>query len=291
MVKICSFFLAIYKYDINNGEFKVYTQNAVNSFKKWHPDIETIIIGDDSVANNMNIRDISTTYRIEKVKDLLSSGYDKVIVLGADTITCSRLDEFINDNETSFLGAGDFPMASFFVKHEHVRFNLPHQLNEIYNVNADTMCFNKDVEFVDELLHLIKSEDLLEQFALQKMITFNNKYKLKIIDLPYMLSPFVYNVRSHGTIGTTCMRVGKDDKLRLHFGLDGPVIAEIPPMHFWKRIGDKLYNHDGKHVKLFHFAQRCEFIDRWFNNETKDFFEKCCDCVPITNIKCKISSI
>lgn len=36
MVKICALFAARNKYDINNGEFKLFTQNAVNSFKKWH---------------------------------------------------------------------------------------------------------------------------------------------------------------------------------------------------------------------------------------------------------------
>lgn len=87
---------------------------ALNSFKKHNPEVDLYHVGDE------NIND----YKSTKYRDKLSTGlfkymlaaeimatkkYDKMIILGADTITCSRLDEFLDNNHDDIIVTLDYP--------------------------------------------------------------------------------------------------------------------------------------------------------------------------------------
>jgi hypothetical protein len=80
---------------------------AVDSFKKFHPEIELHYINDtnfikyyEKYFQSYELVDHIGIVRYMLAYDImLKENYDKLIVLGCDTITCSRLDEFINSTE------------------------------------------------------------------------------------------------------------------------------------------------------------------------------------------------
>lgn len=86
---------------------------AVDSFKKYHPDIEMYEVNDSNIHKYESRRAFpkigagvrkyvlaNEVYRREKL--------DKIIVLGADTITCARLDEFIDGKGYDMYGTLDY---------------------------------------------------------------------------------------------------------------------------------------------------------------------------------------
>ena len=87
---------------------------ALNSFRVHHPEIDIIHVDDE------NVKDFSAFQFRESIggglfKYLLAAElmktkkYDKMIVLGADTITCSRLDAFLDDNKSDIIATQDYP--------------------------------------------------------------------------------------------------------------------------------------------------------------------------------------
>lgn len=256
------------------GSYKNYhffSENSVSSFKKWHPDIDVLIVDDEMIkeckSNHYGINVLEITIK------LFEKGYSKVIEINADTITCSRFDELLDDINTPVLATLDFPMDPSGYPYQVSKCMLPHNNIECKNVNAGIICFN-NLNSVKEILELTKIIPGItnEQYALQYYMD-TNPDKVKVVDFPYLFSPFVYNCRGHGTIGTNCIRDGK-----LYFGFDGPMISEISPIKLYKPIGEKLYNHLGKHVKMFHFVTRDPEIKNWFNEETVKFFIEKCAC-------------
>lgn len=251
-------------------KYHFFNQNSVNSFKKWHPDVDVHVVGDEYPGEPYVVKYIKTH------KKFFGQGYNKVIALNADTITCSRLDEFLNDDATPILATLDFPMnPSGYTGGSAKVFQFPHNNIECLNVNAGVACFNSE-SALDTMLKIYESKPSLghEQGVMQHMIT-ENPDMIRVVDFPYLVSPFVYNVRGQGVIGTGCID-SNDGSLK--FGFDGPVIGKFSPIFAYRPIGDKLYNHLGKHVKCFHFATRDPNLKNWFNPETVQFFETHCAC-------------
>ena len=87
---------------------------AVKSFCKFHKDVLVFSIQkpSDVIPAFLN-KQKGTPAGIRKflIADFLFNEYklNKIIILGADTITCDRLDEFINDNENDILTSLDYP--------------------------------------------------------------------------------------------------------------------------------------------------------------------------------------
>jgi hypothetical protein len=247
-----------------------YAKNSVNSFKKWHPDVDLDVVGNDFDLSKMQ----NTEVRMQFVKQKFDDGYTKVIMLGADTITCSRMDEFLDDDVTPFLATCDSKMP-FSMKFEPDCFFSPkHGVFEWAVINSDVCCFNNK-EVIYEISRYIDIEnDWHEQSSMTYLYT-QRKDLVKIIDFPYEFTRVVYNNRGRGGLGADCIKDGK-----MFFGFDGPQIGEFTPIKVWKPIGDKLYNHDGKHVKAFHFCfhDKKEDAKKWFNDETVNFFINHCDC-------------
>ena len=82
---------------------KILGDLAARSFKAHHPDIDLIYITEE------NAKDFNCYDRLEQLgygygkifyaNEIMQQGkYDKIINLGADTITCARLDEFLDDD-------------------------------------------------------------------------------------------------------------------------------------------------------------------------------------------------
>jgi len=96
---------------------------AINSFKKWNPEIDIFIVNDETVSqfnNDKIIKKIHSTPELINMDGILNyaraycfaknNGYEKLIILGGDTITCDRLDEFLDNDEDDVLATLNYPM-------------------------------------------------------------------------------------------------------------------------------------------------------------------------------------
>jgi len=92
---------------------------AVKSFKKFHPDVTLFHINE---ANREDYRSTQLMnvygqgiYKYMLAYEIMKKyKYDKIIILGADTITCSRLDEFIDNNEDDVLVTLSYPVTNTY---------------------------------------------------------------------------------------------------------------------------------------------------------------------------------
>ncbi len=226
---------------------------------------------------------------------MMKYGYEKVIILGTDTIVCNRMDEFLDDNTTPVLATLNYPNQDGT---DHwvtpvAQVTLPNGqiVMDHLNVNADVVCFNNS----DALKKVIElSIEHYTHFSIQgglNELAFTDKsYEVKIVDAPYPLSNVVYNARSKGVFGTGMIVKGV---LAKH----GPYLDGKPsPIHHWYVKDDKLYTHDGKQIKCFHFIEGIggrdpesfkelinDFKTTWFNKDTITFFREKCGCSEFFN--------
>jgi hypothetical protein len=235
---------------------------AINSFKYYHPDIRIIIL---------NKNDYSVYHAVDKFEQALSiclkENIKKSIFLGADTITCARLFEFLDSSE-DILATLDYP---YQLSTEYVT-TPDHETH----LNADVLCIN-NLSFLYKICEITKnySTSYYEQGALNQIIWNNiNNYSYKIIDYPYDKSEVIYNVRSKGNVAAQS--------------------GEKPWHNYtnhWKVLDNKLYSHDKKQIKVFHYCEGLgnlddssfiHIINYWinqaFNSETKKFFKSMCNC-------------
>jgi len=216
--------------------------------------------------------------------------YEKIIVLGTDTIVCNRLDEFIDDNTTPVLASLNYPNQDGT---EHwitpaVQVTLPdgNVVMDQMNINADVTCFN-NADALKKVIDL--SIEHYCHFSIQgglNELAFTDKsYEVKIVDAPYPTSKVVYNARSKGVFGTDMIRKGLLAKC-------GPQYDGQPsPIRHWYVNDNKLYTHDHKQIKCFHFVEGLggrpiesfrelinDFKTNWFNDDTVKFFKEQCGC-------------
>jgi hypothetical protein len=216
--------------------------------------------------------------------------YEKIIVLGTDTIVCNRLDEFIDDNTSPVIASLNYPNQDGT---EHwvtptVQVTLPdgNVVMDQMNINADVTCFNS----ADALKKVIDlSIEHYCHFSIQgglNELAFADKsYEVKIVDAPYPTSKVVYNARSKGVFGTDMIRKGLLAKC-------GPQYDGQPsPIRHWYVNDNKLYTHDHKQIKCFHFVEGLggrpiesfkelinDFKTNWFNDDTIKYFKEQCGC-------------
>lgn len=285
-----------------------FVPNSINSFKKWNPDVKLIVITNENVGEytdpgyeNTDIGDI----RLHIVDYIFRHElYSKVIMLGADTITCSRLDEFIQSDDCDLLCSGG-PMhwetRRPFWKAEFVYYKYNDKVyRDVMAVNSDVTCFNS-AKAASTVYKMFKEfpTDMSDQGALHHCLFHQQELglKVRIIDFPYEPSDVLYNIRSKGiAAGAFQMRRGK-----VYYGFDGPEIPGIPyPTSEFVVDGDRLFTKDGKRIRVFHFCEALgiggmpgelylsaqEQIDEmksiWFNTVTKDFFKVHCNCEGFT---------
>ena len=106
-------------------------QCARDSFAKFHPDVKTIVVTDKTIDEYDVSKDFDDTYfgyhgiyRYAIALEIMKKNdYDKMIILGADTVTCARLTEFIDENDIDILATSDADyQTSFFYKPENSDF-------------------------------------------------------------------------------------------------------------------------------------------------------------------------
>ena len=250
---------------------------AVKSFVEFHPDIP-VYYSRNPDFNNF----LPPTARVEVMKAAVrETGVSKVILLGADTIVCARLDEFLDDNETDVICSLDYP---YLLKTD--RFTATEDQPQL---NWDVTCFN-NIEVIDKVLELTPlCYPYHEQGALNEIVYSDDyDYTFKIVDYPYEESSVVYNVRSKGNINP-----GEGAKPW------APYIRK-----FYVKEG-KLFTGDHKQIKVWHYAEgfgsfgwepsltheqmmerRTKYVNDligtwvrdWFNDETRQFFAEHCNC-------------
>ena len=196
---------------------------AKNSFKKFHPNVDLFHIHDKNehtfkcFKNNTSSKMVKPGQRYQAAKELMEDrGYDKVIVLGADTITCAYLSEFMGWDEDDIIATFDYDYP-LVCKRYATNFLEGHQ-----HLNADVICFN-GVKGIDAILEILKDpENTLhvngvdqygEQAALNEVFYDNdNGVSGKWAETPPEASFYVnfnpaplmccYNVRAKSTLFT-----------------------------------------------------------------------------------------
>jgi len=264
---------------------------AVKSFKKFHPDID-VFTYTSSNTEFKEIKKIASGYKkfLFARQVALQYGIEKIIILGADTITCSRLDEFINNNEADILTTLDYPYELFLQSvpcdqvAKGVAFSISHlslSFSKDDHVNADVVCFN-NIKALEDVLNCNKwmCNLYFEQAALNYVCNIQNKHTSFIVDGNYENSNVVYNVRAKGNTTasegerpwfkyTSLFKVynnklhtntheycSKSKQIKVWHYCDG--LGNLPKEHFESIIND--------------------WIEKGFNQETKDFFTNECDC-------------
>jgi|TARA_R110000824_G_scaffold5512_1_gene25470 hypothetical protein len=262
---------------------------AINSFKRFHPDIDLFHVnehnGDDYVATKSLHEVGHGAYKyLLAAEIMLKHKYDKVIVLGADTITCSRLEEFI-DGEEDILATLDYPYML------QIPVGNPITPNSETHVNADVICFNR----VEPILDIVKIAKHFEGYAEQGALNYvlwsgKYEYSHRIVDAPYKDSNVIYNVRSKGNI---CLPYEYQDHSKTTGVPPKFQCYEKPWGEYTSKFyikDNKLFTFNDKQIKVWHYCEGFgnmpeqmfiklmnNYICSWFNKDTKAFFKQECD--------------
>jgi len=283
------------KCDIN--KYNPLAADAINSFKKFHPDCDVFFIDNNNFEEYCELfrtkNEIELYQNVGILKFILSYyimdfyGYDKIISMGIDTITCNRLDEFLNKN-TDILATLNYPCQESTEYWTTPYIKYIHDGKEYFdhgNINADIVCFN-NAKAIKALIDLSinRPTDFLEQGALNDMAWITKTHPVEIVDFPYPTSKIVYNARSKGVFGTNMIKNGKLNKCGPNY--DGM----LSPIWYWYVKDNELYTSDHKKIKSFHYVEGLggrplkEFYEvledfkSWFNPETIKYFKEQCNC-------------
>ena len=247
------------------AHYKGLAQSAFKSAKHFHenePNLNVFLLEDTDPSNPIpvGIKKLIAAYELATKGD-----YEKLIILGADTITCHRLDEFLDDDTTDVLATVDYPY----------RIPLPIKGSDENNhVNADVVCFN-NLQALKQTIEIAisgRGQNYFEQGALNYLL-FSEEYDFthKIVDSPYPESKVAYNARAKGNITS---QIG--------------IVDFKPYISKWRVDDNKLYTHDDCLIKLWHFCQGLgggdaqSFNDKLshfvsiFNEDTIRFFKDNC---------------
>jgi hypothetical protein len=297
-MKIACVFLHITNHEGDNYQKDdFFAPNAINSFKKWHPNVDIHHITNDNFNSYLKDLNITEYYdsvgliRVYIIRELFRlKNYDKVIMLGLDTFTCSYLDEFINNDIDDMICSSGPPYS--FLKTEYW---APKVVDgDVDFINADGACFN-NFKSADMLIE--KSIEFWTNHAEQGGMNYlyqnqdQLNIKISIVDFPYNKTKSLYNVRSKGiACGGNQMYRGN-----LYNGNykdpNSSVIGNIYPTSTYYVKDNKLFTLDNKQIKVFHYAEALgvktkeeynetlyEMKTVWFNDETKQFLNEQCNC-------------
>lgn len=279
-----------------HDRYNVLSEDAVDSFRKFHPDVDIFFITNDNLSEYVDMfttkQSVDLYDNLGVLKFILARhimsfyGYSKIISLGVDTITCCRLDEFMNDT-TDILATLNYPCqeSTEYWQSPVVQYESNGRIFQDHgNINADVVCFN-NIKALDAIIQLTIDHFtyFAEQGALNEMAWATKTYPVKIVDFPYPTSNVVYNARSKGVPGTNMIKNGVLTKL-------GHYNGQPSPTTLFRVHDNKLYTHDGKKICVFHYVEGLggrplsEFYEvledfkTWFNTDTIKFFREKCDC-------------
>ena len=250
--------------------WKLLYDNCINSFKKWHPDIEMRVFTDADYEGDM--KDLTDGYaaslwRFQMCRKLFDEGYTKVIMIGLDTFATSRWDEIIDDVTTPLLGVLGGPFCiDQDIKHQQI-FMPKHNWYENMTICSDLTCYNHKW-VIDDLMKVLHKYKRHDNHAIDLYANELNPNACKIVDWPYAFSPHVYYCRASwfGILGGEC--INEDGTIR--WGIGGPTVGKFSPTLRYLPIEDKLYNHVGKHIKALCFDKSIprERMHQYLNDET-----------------------
>ena len=283
---------------VDQARYNELAQCSLNSFKKFHPDVELHYVNDFNLSEyhekyfkSFDLVDHIGIVRYMLAYDMmLQDNYDKMIVLGCDTITCDRMDEFINNSE-DILATLNYPCQESTDYWTTPYFEIAPDVYDHGNINADVVCFNNSAALKKVIdLSIEHFTHFGEQGALNELAWVDKSYSVKIVDFPYPTSPVVYNARSKGVFGTNMIVNGV---LAKH----GPPLDGTPsPLKRFYVNDNKLYTGDHKQIKCFHFVEGLggrsdeefnaimnDFKYKWFNVDTIKFFKEQCGCSEFFN--------
>lgn len=265
-----------------DSRYNELAQVAINSFKNWNPKVDVIIINEqnkvewDSKLVHYEVGDELFIMQYIYAHHLMAEmGYTKVISLGCDTITCGRLDEFLDDNKTDILCSLNYAKPEGTEYWQNPVETFPGGVHDTPNINADVVCFNNEAALRKVIdLSIYHYTYFSIQGGLNELYCnpVPNGFSIKIVDYPYHLSKVVYNARSKGVMFTNQITGNPNS-----------------PVKRFKVEKNKLYTHDDKQIKVFHYIEGIggrpledfkrlinEFKHEWFNEETKEFFRTYC---------------
>jgi hypothetical protein len=231
--------------------------------------------------------------------------YEKVIIVGCDTITCARLDEFLDDNTTPVLATLNYYIQESTEYWQSPIVEIAHpdgskQIDHL-NINSDVVCFNSHEALLKVIqLSIEHYGTYTNQGGLNELAWSDKSYEVKIVDAPYPLSKVSYNVRSKGVPRTNMIKQGRlvncfSDAYHglphLWLQQNGLVDGDLSPIHRWYVEDGKIFTHDHKQIKCFHFVEGIggrpieqftelinDFKYNWFNKDTVKFFKEVCNC-------------
>jgi hypothetical protein len=283
---------------VDQARYDELAQCSLNSFKKFHPDVELHYVNDSNLSEyhekyfkSFDLVDHIGIVRYMLAYDMmLQNNYDKIIVLGCDTITCARMDEFIDNNE-DVLATLNYPCQESTDYWTTPYFEISPGVYDHGNINADVVCFNNPAALKKVIdLSVEHFTHFGEQGALNELAWVDKSHSVKIVDFPYPTSPVVYNARSKGVFGTNMIVNGV---LAKH----GPPLDGTPsPLKRFYVKDNNLYTGDHKQIKCFHFVEGLggrsdeefdaimkDFKYKWFNADTIKFFKEQCGCSEFFN--------
>lgn len=260
----------------DHEKYKTLHENAVKSFTTFHPNVELYsfdIFSDCDLLNSIR-KEIKTPlaagpYKY-KIGEILfeKEKLDKLIILGADTITCSRLDEFLDDNDHDILTTLDYPYD--------LMIGIYLLATKDNHVNADVVCFNNKKALQEVLDHYNHNKThYFEQASLNYICNVQKKFTSKIVDRS---SEVLYNVRSKGNFCAKPNTVPWSKYMQKYEVVDHKLFT-----------GTHEYMDKSKQIKIWHYCQGFGcinsdeineiitlFANECFNEETKKFFREIC---------------
>ena len=284
-------------YGNDQSRYDEYAKCAVSSFKKWHPDVETIFIDDNNLEEYFKLFGdikLANSAVVQKLILALAAAEhykaEKLIIIDIDTITTARLTEMLEDDETDML------LSLNYNRYETTKYWTPpscileyedgREIREVININTGVMCFN-NLKALEKSVELCFTHptDFGEQGAINQLFTTQDSgFTSKVLDGPYILSDVVYNVKAKGVdqsgiIFQIAMNTPEQSYIRNWYVKDG-----------------KLFTPDSKHIKVWHIAEGLHgrpkqdfdnitqmYKKHLFNADTIKFFEEECDCKGFFN--------
>lgn len=247
----------------SEGEFYQYLADfAYRSFRAWHPNIR--VFTNNGVkfftggSLHMGTKKYLFARHIFETQDI-----DKLIILGADTITCNKLSFFTTLNNVKVIASLNYKFPyhlSVPGKDDMRNLFFPH-------LNADCVCFN-DMDTLDEVIDRIPNHpEYVEQGALNEVCA-SLKYgsEFLIAGWPEFNSPVAYNIQAKGNASDR----------QWHRYMQGYYVKD-----------GNLYTCENKIIALFHYCEAFSmregrpildyYFNECFNDETLRFLREKCD--------------
>jgi len=269
------------------GEFhEKMAAKAAKSFQHFHPEIGIEVVTSERFKeyqcsvykkDNYNIP-VSLLKILAAYEFMASHEVDKLIFLGADTITCGRLDELLDDNKSDVVVTACYP----------------YQIQSIDNstlINTD----KNPITFFRSLI-LIQDKNSKELILTDISVYQLDKEKYTLVEY-YLANPDVACYNNLAVLATQINEFKRFSFSYCEFGSLNYALkhhtfsfADLNPTYAESKVAynsrpkidqanphtrdftvknDKLYSPDGKHIKVYHFQEQfTKGVDYYSLDET-----------------------